>query len=93
MVRPAGSHALEQQIQIERRALSQILDVRRQEGLGRPATLVSQHAQKIPLGVELRGVAQIGHLLARDPVDPHVGPSRALAVARFGDLTQERDHA
>jgi hypothetical protein len=58
MVRPAGSHALEQQLQIERRALSQILDVRRQEGLGRPATFVSQHAQKIPLGVELRGVAE-----------------------------------
>ena len=40
----------------------------------RAAPLVAQHAQEVPFGVELRGIAEIDHDVARDAVNAHAGP-------------------
>src|SRR5215467_10261351 len=52
--RPMASNLLQEDIQIHRGALADVVAVGGQEGLGGTAALVTQHAKKVPLGVELR---------------------------------------
>ena len=52
-----------------------------------------QQGEEFPFRVELGGGAELGQHLARDAVDAHAGPLRALAVARIGDLPKQGDHA
>jgi hypothetical protein len=55
--------------------------------------LIAQQGEEFPFRVELRGSAELGQYLARNAVDAHAGPLRALAVARIGDLPKQGDHA
>jgi len=64
-----------------------------EERLRRAAPLVAQHAEKVPFGDQLRGRAQFRHHLARDAMDAHFGPPRALPVAGIRGLAQQGDHA
>ena len=80
-------------VEVERRARAEIVAVRREEGFSRAAALIAQHDEEIPLGIELGGIAELGHGGARDAVDAHLGPAGALAVAGVGDLPQQRHHA
>jgi hypothetical protein len=57
-----------------------------QKDLSRPSPLIAQQGEEFPFRVELGGSAELGQYLARDAVDAHAGPLRALAVARIGDL-------
>ena len=63
---------------------------RAQEGVGHAAPLAAQHGQKIPLGVQLGGIAELGHQRAAQQVHAHPGPERALGLARIGDPAQAR---
>ena len=56
--------------------------VRVEERRRRAAALVAQHAEERPLGEELGGIAEVEHDVARDAVDAHLRPHRALARAR-----------
>src|SRR5687768_17133280 len=78
-IRPMASYALEQLVEIERRAFSQIVGVSLEERLGRGAAAVPQHGQERPLGVELGGIAELDHLVVADAVDAHAGPHRTFA--------------
>src|SRR5690349_25073317 len=52
-----------------------------EKGLGRPATLVAQHAQEVPLGVELRGITKFRHDFAGDAMNallPNALPQNVL---------------
>src|SRR5215831_9748230 len=91
--RPMASNLLQEDIQIDRRALADVLAVGCEEGLGGTAALVAQHAKEIPFGVELRRCAEPGENLAGDEVDAHLGPVASLGVPCVHDLPQHRDHA
>ena len=58
-----------------------------------PSPLIVQESEELPFSIELRGGAKFGQHLARDAVDAHTGPLRALAITRIGDLPQKSDHA
>src|SRR5215470_5491171 len=88
-----ASHLLQEDVQVDRRALADVLAVGRQEGVGGAAALVAQHAEEIPFGVELRRCAEPGQDLAGDEMDAHLGPVASLGAPRLGDLPQQRDHA
>jgi hypothetical protein len=64
-----------------------------QKDLRRPSPFIVQKREEFPFRVELGGGAELRHHLARDAVDAHTGPLRALAVTRIGDLPKERHHA
>src|SRR5579871_1313401 len=88
-----GSDLLQEDIQVDRRALADVLAVGAKEGLGGTATFVAQHAKKFPFGVELRRRAEFGQGLAVDQMYPHIGPLASLAMPSVRDLPQQRDHA
>src|ERR1700749_3596850 len=44
----------------------------------RPSPLIAQQAEELPFRVELGGSAELGQHLARNAVDTHAGPLRAL---------------
>src|SRR5690242_16776896 len=69
-----ASHLLEEDVQVDRRALADVVAVFRQKGLGGAAALVAQHAEEIPFGVELRRCAEPGQHLAGDEMNAHLGP-------------------
>src|SRR5215469_13700916 len=52
--KPMASNLLQEDIQIDRRALADVLAVGRKEGLGSTAALIAQHAKEVPFGIELR---------------------------------------
>src|SRR5262245_6732334 len=79
--RASASNVVEHRVEVERRARAEIVAVRREEGFRRAAPLVAQHDKEIPFGIELRGIAELGHGGARDAMDAHPGPAGALAVA------------
>src|SRR5262245_60646109 len=87
---PTASNLLQEDIEIDRRALADVLAVGRQEGLGGTAALIAQHAEEVPFGVELRRCSEPGKNLAGDEMNAHLGPLASLAVARVGDLPQQR---
>ena len=64
-----------------------------QKDLRRPSPLIPQQGEEFPFRVELGGRAELRQYLARNAVDAHAGPLRALAVARLGDLPKQGDHA
>src|SRR5262249_11328446 len=92
-IRPIVSDALEQLVEVQRGASAEILVVRAQECVTGATSLVAQHAQEFPFGVELRRVAEVDHHLAGDAVDAHLRPFGALAIFRLGDMAQQSDHA
>lgn len=73
--------------------MAQILPMSVQERFRATAAFVAQHAKKAPFGIELGGIAKVGHRRAGDAVDAHSRPSSALAIAGIGHLPQHRDHA
>src|ERR1051326_3112434 len=93
MLPTMASHLLEEDVQVDRRALADAVAVGREERLVGAAALVAQHAQEIPFGVELRRCAQPGQHLAGDEMNAHLGPVASLGAAGVGDLAQQRDHA
>src|SRR6478752_5032480 len=64
-----------------------------QKDLCRPSPLIAQQGEEFPFRVELGGSAELGQYLARNAVDAHAGPLRALAVTRISDLPKHGDHA
>src|SRR5262245_35089007 len=92
-IRPMGSDALEQLVEVEGGASPQIVVVGSQECVTRAPPLVAQHAQKCPLGVELRRIAELYHHVAGDVVDAHVRPFSALGIGRLGNLAQQGHQA
>ena len=60
--------------------------------LGRPATLVAQHAQEVPLGVELRGITKFRHDFAGDAMNAHLRPARSLGMPWIRRLLQHSNH-
>ena len=64
-----------------------------QKDLGRSSPLIAQQGEEFPFRVELGGGTELGQHFARDNVDTHGGPLRALAVARIGDLSKQGHHA
>src|SRR5262245_3807303 len=60
-----------------------------QERVTGAAPLVAQHAQELPLGVELRRVTELYHHDAGDAVDAHVRPFGALRIIRLCNLAQQ----
>src|SRR5690606_29782977 len=91
--RPMASHGLCQLVDVDGRASAELRAMLGQEGLGGPPPLVAQHGEKRPFAVELGGIAERNHHLARDPMDAHAGPRGALAIARIGGFAEQRDHA
>src|SRR5215475_7738941 len=57
--RPMVSNLLQENIQIDRRALADVLAVGCEEGFSGMAAFVAQHAKEIPFGVELRRRAEL----------------------------------
>src|SRR5579871_3709817 len=62
--RPTASNLLQQDIQIDRRTLADVVAVHGEECFGGLAAFVAQHAQEFPFGVELRRGAELGQELA-----------------------------
>src|SRR5262245_38296529 len=91
--RPMASNLLQEDIQIDRRTLADVLAVGHQEGLGGTAALLAQHAKEVPFGVELRRCSELGKNLADDEMNAHLGPPASLGAPRVRDLPQQRDHA
>src|SRR5262245_17354471 len=91
--RPMASHLLQQDIQIDRGALADVLAVGRQERLGGPAALVAQQAEEVPFGVELRRCSELGKSLAGDEMNAHLRPLASLGAPSVRHLPQQRDHA
>src|SRR5262245_18410337 len=91
-MRPTVSYALEQLVEVEGRASAQIVVMAAQECVTCAPSLVAQHAQEFPLGVELRSIAELHHHVAGDTVDAHIGPFGALAIIGLCNLAQQRDH-
>src|SRR5262245_25081944 len=92
-MRPMVSDASKQLVEVEGGASPQIVVVGSQECVTCAAPLIAQHAQKFPLGVELRRIAELYHQVAGDAVDAHVRPFGALGIVRLCDLAQQGDHA
>src|SRR5262249_20270376 len=90
---PMTSDLLQEDVQIDRGALADVLPVLREESLGGAAAVIAQHAQEIPFGVELRRRPKFGQNLARDQMDAHPRPFASLGAAGVRDLPQQRDHA
>ena len=78
-----------QDIKIQSGAASKIRCMALQKDLRRPSPLIAQQGEEFPFRVELGGSAKLGQHLARNAVDTHAGPLRALAVARIGDLPKQ----
>jgi hypothetical protein len=91
--KPHASDTLQQHVEIQAGAAPEIDCVRFQKGLRGPSPLIVQQGEEFPFCVELGGSAELGHHLARDPVDSHAGPLRTLAVARIRDFPKHGDHA
>src|SRR5262245_57362810 len=91
-MRPMVSDAFKQLVEVEGGASPQIV-VGSQECVTCAAPLIAQHAQKFPLGVELRRIAELYHQVAGDAVDAHVRPFGALGIVRLCDLAQQGGHA
>src|ERR1700729_4521017 len=87
---PMRSHSLEQDVDIEGRAFSQIHAVIVEKRLRGLAARVAQEREELPFRVELRRCAELGHDGVPDNMHAHLRPELALAVARIGDLAQER---
>ena len=64
----------------------------REKGIGRAASLVAQHAQEVPLGVELRGIAKFPHRFAGDAMNAHLRPTGALGMPWIRCLLQHSNH-
>src|SRR6516162_8307048 len=92
-MRPMVSYASEQLVEVEGRASAQIVVMGAQKYVTRAPPLVAQHAQELPLGVELGGIAELYHHVACDAVDAHVRPFGILGIIRLCDLAQQGDHA
>ena len=84
---------LQQGVEIQGGAAPEIQCMRLQKDLRGPSPLIVQQGEEFPFRVELGGSAELGQHLARDAVDAHAGPLRALAVAWIGDLPKQGDHA
>jgi hypothetical protein len=67
--------------------------MRLQENLRRPSSLIVQEREEFPFRIELGGGTELGQHLASDAMDAHARPLRAFAIARIGDLPEERHHA
>src|SRR6476469_6129896 len=87
-ISPMRSHAFQQFVEIEARAPAQVLVVGVEECLRGAPSLVAQHGQEFPLGVELGRIAEPDHELAGDAVYPHVRPLGAFRTAGVSDLPQ-----
>src|SRR5262245_25406763 len=92
-MRPMVSYALEQLVEVKGGSSAQIVVMGAQERVTGAAPLVAQHAQELPLGVELRRVTELYHHVAGDAVDAHVRPFGALRIIRLCNLAQQGDHA
>src|SRR5215467_15678642 len=90
--RPIALDPLEESVEVERRASSQIATVSRNESFGTPSSFVPQLAQKCPFGIELGRRTQLDHPIACDAVDAHPRPQRAFGLPRAGNPPQQRDH-
>src|SRR5271166_6271140 len=87
------SDTLEHNVEIQGGAASKIRCMGLQKDLRRPSPFIAQQGEEFPFRVELGGGTELGQHLARDTVDTHAGPLRALTVARVGDLPKQGDHA
>src|SRR5690242_5510006 len=76
--RPMRSAQFAQSGDVERRTDTQVGSMGCEKGLGRPATLVAQHAQEVPLGVELRGITKLRHDFAGYAMNAHLRPAPSL---------------
>src|SRR6185312_14078008 len=85
--------AVQQGIEIERGAAPDVGAAGGKESVCGRSALVAQYAEKRPLRIELGGVTKLAESLARNAVDAHAGPQRALAIAGIGHLAEQRDHA
>src|SRR5262245_22530092 len=77
-IRPILSDALEQLVEVERGTPAEVFVVGSKECVTGAAPLIAQHAQKFPLGIELRRIAELYHHVARDAMNAHVGPFAVL---------------
>src|SRR6266481_2574837 len=84
-VRPMMSDALEQLVEVERGTSAEVFVVGSEECVTGAAPLIAQHAQKFPLGIELRRIAELDHHVARDAMNAHVGPFRVFGIVRLCD--------
>src|SRR5271166_275688 len=89
----SASDTLQKGVEFQGGAAPEIQCMRLQKDLRGPSPLIVQQGKEFPFRVELGGGAELGQHLARDAVDAHAGPLRALAVARIGDLPKHGDHA
>src|SRR5262249_13632131 len=89
--RPIVSDALEQLVEVERGTSAEVFVVGGEECVTGAAPLIAQHAQKFPLGIELRRIAELDHHVARDAMNAHVGPFRVFGIVRLRDLAQQSD--
>jgi hypothetical protein len=91
--KPHASDLFQQSINIEGGAAPEVHCMGLQKDLRRPSPFIVQKREEFPFRVELGGGAELRHHLARDAVDAHTGPLRALAITRIGDLPEKSDHA
>src|SRR5262249_44975333 len=91
--RPMSSNLLQEDIQIDRRALADVVAVGREEGFGGTAAFVAQHAEEFPFGVELRRCAELRQNLAGVEMNAPLRTFAYLGDPRIHDLSQDRDHA
>src|ERR1700735_3082978 len=90
---PMPSHSLEQNVDIQGRALAEIVRVSVEKGPSSFSPLVAQEREELPFRIELRRCAKLGHDVVPDDMHAHLGPEPALAVAGIRDLEQERHHS
>src|SRR5579864_6638874 len=83
----------EQNVDIGRGMLSDILAMGCEECVGALAPLFLQQRNELPLGVELRRRSEVRERVAHNPVRAHSRPTRAFAVSGVRHLAQQRDHA
>src|SRR5271166_5065941 len=73
-----SSDLFQQDIEIQSRAASEIGCMVLQKDLRGSSPLIVQQGEELPFRVELGGSAELGQHLARDAMDAHAGPLRAL---------------
>src|SRR5262245_25845277 len=87
------STALQQAVDVECRASSEVIAVRFEKALRCAATFISQHAEEGPFGIQLGRRTEPDQQIASYDVDAHSRPVIDLPVVRRSELAQERHHA
>ena len=61
-----------------------------QEGIARLPPGIAQPFQKSPFGIELGGIAKVHHHIIAHHMQPHARPGGTFAIARIGNLAEQR---